>query len=82
MPIYEYHCDNCSNDFEKLTGVSESSKEAECPKCKSSARRKISLTSYQLTGSGFHNTDYKKTGERCSAAGDKPACASCQAAKQ
>lgn len=81
MPIYEYHCENCSYDFEKLESMASSSKDAECPKCSHAAHRKISATSYILTGSGFYNTDYKNKPEACPSAGDKPACAACPASQ-
>ena len=32
MPIYEYHCDRCDHEFEKL--VFNSSEKISCPKCK------------------------------------------------
>lgn len=81
MPIYEYHCGSCSFGFEKLESIS-SSKQTECPKCGKTADRTISLTSYHLSGSGFHNTDYKKAEPAsCPSAGDKPACSGCPAAK-
>lgn len=32
MPIYEYHCESCSKEFELLTN---SSTVAECPECHS-----------------------------------------------
>ena len=33
MPIYEYQCDRCENEFEKL--VFSTSEKIACPKCKS-----------------------------------------------
>ncbi len=33
MPIYEYSCDKCGNNFEKLVMAGE---EVKCPKCQSS----------------------------------------------
>lgn len=69
MPIYEYHCDSCGHDFEKLELVNDI-KESKCPNCDQVAKRKISVSSYHLSGSGFHNTDYKK---QCPRSGT-PAC--------
>lgn len=80
MPIYEYHCGSCSSDFEKLESIS-SSRQTECPKCGKAAERKISLTSYHLSGSGFHNTDYKKQEATCPSSGEKSACSGCPSAK-
>lgn len=37
MPIFEYHCEDCSREFELLTRVGE---EALCPGCQSARLRK------------------------------------------
>jgi putative FmdB family regulatory protein len=37
MPIYEYHCTECSADFELLV---QGSQEPHCPKCESAALEK------------------------------------------
>lgn len=81
MPIYEYRCANCMHDFEKLESMSSSSNDAECPKCGCASQRKISATSYILTGTGFYNTDYKNKQTPCQSSGEKPACASCPASQ-
>ena len=80
MPIYEYEC-SCGNAFEKLESISSTDKETTCPKCGGTAKRKISLSSYHLTGSGFYNTDYKqKPKSDCPSAGPSGCCANCPAA--
>lgn len=40
MPIYEYHCDHCQQDFEKLVSFSEANREPVCPICQSQQTRK------------------------------------------
>lgn len=35
MPIYEYHCEACGQDFEKLMRLSDLDAEPECPVCQS-----------------------------------------------
>ncbi|NLJ28450.1 FmdB family zinc ribbon protein [Desulforhabdus amnigena] len=35
MPIYEYRCKSCQNDFEILIISSDDQQNATCPKCKS-----------------------------------------------
>jgi predicted nucleic acid-binding Zn ribbon protein len=42
-----------------------------CPTCKGKLRRLISLTSFQLKGTGWYTTDYKDNGKKHRAA--KPA---------
>lgn len=57
MPIYEYKCSSCGNEFEKMQSINNDERITECPSCKGQAERKVSVTSYHLTGSGFYNTD-------------------------
>jgi putative FmdB family regulatory protein len=60
MPIYEYECDKCQEAFEIAQKMSDSPLTA-CPKCGSTDFRKlISRTSFQLKGSGWYASDYKK----------------------
>jgi len=40
MPMYEYRCQECGFEFEKMMGFSQSSKLPECPQCKSKETRK------------------------------------------
>ncbi|WP_322509281.1 zinc ribbon domain-containing protein [Anaerolinea sp.] len=43
MPLYEYHCDECQEDFEKLVSLSECDVNPRCPACGSlRTRRQIS----------------------------------------
>lgn len=58
MPIYEYRCPECGAEFEKMQKVDDPA--PECPECGvDKAEKKISLSSFQLTGTGFYATDYK-----------------------
>lgn len=44
MPLYEYHCDNCDNEFEMRRPIKESSAPTRCPECESDeVSRKLSL---------------------------------------
>jgi putative FmdB family regulatory protein len=62
MPIYEYHCEKCVKNFEAVQKISDAPL-SECPQCKSEKVKKvISRTSFQLKGSGWYATDYKKPG--------------------
>ena len=82
MPIYEYEC-SCGKVFEKLESINSQEKTAPCPQCGATAKRKISVSSYHLTGSGFYNTDYKaKPKSECASAGQSSCCASCPAAQK
>jgi putative FmdB family regulatory protein len=64
MPTYEYHCENCGNDFELLQSM-KSDSYADCPKCFKKATRKVSLSGgLVFKGSGFYINDYKKSGSK------------------
>jgi putative FmdB family regulatory protein len=43
MPLYEYHCQNCTEDFEKIVRFSEANLLPPCPVCGSTdTHKKIS----------------------------------------
>ncbi len=46
MPIYEYTCRNCGEDFDALRSIKDDDREVECPYChEKEAERRISLSS-------------------------------------
>ena len=54
MPIYEYHCSDCSTDFEKLIRFSDPHQNSpECPGCQSeNTSKKLSVISaFSTSGS-------------------------------
>jgi putative FmdB family regulatory protein len=77
MPIYEYVCEKCGQNIEKLVAVSGGTEEIPCS-CGGIAKRKISLSSFQLKGGGWYRSDYKKQSKQeCPAKTDSPACNCC-----
>ncbi len=40
MPLYEYHCEECQKDFEKLVSFSEANQSPICPACQSKQTHK------------------------------------------
>ena len=53
MPIYEYACSDCGSEFELIRPLSQADKEAPCPHCHKSARRKLStFACYTINDSG------------------------------
>lgn len=51
MPIYEYHCTDCGNEFEKLVRFSDPRADTpECPGCQSENTRKRISTIAALAG--------------------------------
>ena len=59
MPIYEYVCNDCGHEFEKLQKMSEAPLR-DCPACdEESLKKKISAPGFRLSGSGWYETDFK-----------------------
>ena len=64
MPIYEYQCQSCSHELEKLQKLSDAPLSL-CPQCgKEELRRKISAAGFRLKGGGWYETDFKKNGKK------------------
>jgi putative FmdB family regulatory protein len=59
MPIYEYECSSCGKRFEIFQKMSEKEL-TECRVCKGRLQKLISNCSFQLKGTGWYVTDYKK----------------------
>lgn len=60
MPIYEYECKKCGAVFEEFQSFSDPPVK-KCRICKKGKVEKlISLSSFQLTGTGWYSTDYVK----------------------
>ncbi len=61
MPIYEYQCGACGHRFERIQGIEEAAPE-QCPACGALHRtaRLMSSAGFQLKGSGWYASDYKK----------------------
>ena len=58
MPIYEYHCENCHEEIEVIQKLTDASR-TECPRCGGeSLKKKTSLNSFQLKGSGWYKDGY------------------------
>ena len=56
MPIYEYKCDVCTNIEEQIQRHDVD--EIECPVCNNTAKRIISLSSFELKGGGWYKDGY------------------------
>ncbi len=60
MPTYEYRCAECG-DFEMTQRITEDALR-ECPHCGGKEiQRLVSMSSFQLKGSGWYKTDYAST---------------------
>jgi putative FmdB family regulatory protein len=60
LPIYEYLCNDCGNNFESFIGIKDAPVKV-CMHCNSSNIKKlVSNCSFQLKGTGWYATDYAK----------------------
>lgn len=57
MPIYEYRCKKCGSEFDVFKKITEPD-EKNCKFCSGPVHKLISLSSFQLQGSGWYVTDY------------------------
>lgn len=64
MPIYEYRCQLCGHELEKLQRMNDQPL-TDCPACeKSGLKRLISAAGFRLKGAGWYETDFKKDNRR------------------
>lgn len=64
MPIYEYRCDNCGHELERLQKVSDPVL-VDCPACEQpTLKKQVSAAGFRLKGSGWYETDFKKAGDK------------------
>lgn len=60
MPVYEYCCQKCGHCFDALQGLSDEPL-TQCPQCQElSLEKMISAPMFQLKGTGWYETDFKK----------------------
>ena len=61
MPIYEYKCSNCSHSDDLFLKLSEAVTK-NCPACnKETFEKMLSAPAFKLNGSGWYETDFKKS---------------------
>lgn len=67
MPLYEYRCDKCGQEFEMNLRFSEADKLPACPKCKKpNAKKKISkVASFTVSGSGYGSSTSSSSNSSC-----------------
>ena len=64
MPIYEYRCDACGHELEKIQRISDPVL-TDCPDCGGDRlQRLVSAPGFRLKGGGWYETDFKKDGKR------------------
>ncbi len=69
MPIYEYRCQACGIELEKLQKLSDPLL-LECPECgRETLVKLVSASSFRLKGGGWYETDFK-TGKKKNGVGE------------
>ncbi len=64
MPIYDYRCNSCGHELEKIQKMSDAPL-TDCPACGQRALKKlVSAAAFRLKGGGWYETDFKKDGKR------------------
>lgn len=82
MPVYEYECAGCDKIFEVQQRIADEPIRI-CPQCGGEVRKLISMSSFQLKGSGWYTDGYcgssKDKGDAASVpAKETPAAPPCQ----
>jgi putative FmdB family regulatory protein len=72
MPTYVYGCDACGHRFERFQKFSDEPIRV-CPECNQAVRRIFQPAGIVFKGSGWHITDYKKSGSNGSNGSETPA---------
>ncbi len=62
MPIYEYYCSNCGQDFEVIRPVSQSSDPAACNNCGNPGERQLS--NFAFKSNTFTSPKFKASLEK------------------
>ena len=63
MPLYEFRCNACERQFERLVRFNAAN--PECPNCSSANTSKLlSAPAFRLKGSGWYETDFKSDKEK------------------
>ena len=57
MPIYEYKCEKCNEEFELFRSITDQATPS-CKFCNGPVRKLISRSSFHLKGTGWYVTDY------------------------
>lgn len=61
MPIYEYSCTDCKKNIDLMQKITDEPLKI-CPNCSHDTLVKlVSAAGFQLKGSGWYATDFKKT---------------------
>lgn len=69
MPIYEYRCTDCGNDFEYQQRMSDAPKSV-CESCGGALEKLISRSSFHFKGGGWYKDLYASSKKDSGSSGD------------
>jgi putative FmdB family regulatory protein len=72
VPIYEYKCEKCNEQFEVIQKFSDDPL-TECKSCGGELKKLITNTSFVLKGGGWYVTDYPSSDRKKAMDAKKPA---------
>ena len=82
MPMYEYKCESCDNQFELRQKFSDPPA-TDCPQCGGKVNKLISSAAFALKGGGWYKEGYKTPSSEAPAAcpaASGGGCAGCPSA--
>lgn len=62
MPIYEYFCNDCGNQFEELKNFTQRDDEVQCPRCKSKNTKRMVSVFGKCVSSGTSSSSSSDSG--------------------
>ena len=74
MPVYEYQCKQCKEEFEVMQKITDEPL-SKCSSCGGELKKLITNTSFVLKGSGWYVTDYPSADRKRALDSKKPATA-------
>lgn len=57
MPVYEYACEGCGHELERIVPHVRADAAGACPRCEGHLRRRFSRIAVKLEGWGFSRND-------------------------
>lgn len=64
MPIYEYRCEPCDEDFERMLPVSRYDEPQTCEECGTIAQKLLTPVNFNLPGDGWASKNGRIAGQR------------------
>jgi len=76
MPVYEYECESCQKVIEAQQRMNDAPLTV-CDACGGHLKKLVSMSSFQLKGSGWYADGYANRGANSASSSSQPAPPSC-----